>query len=589
MIKKILHVLKKLPKFIVVHKFIGGIIIAIIIVGGYFGYKVIFKTATATSYVTATAERGTLVISVSGSGQVSSSNQVDIKPKVSGDVVGVYAKNGQEVKAGTLLVQLDVTDAQKAVRDAQISLENAQITLSKLKVNQGTSVSTIQDSIDAAENNLTQAYQNGFNAVVNAFLDLPNILDGLRGILYNSDVASPDTKMNMAAYNDLAAESLSNDIVNIMINRAVSEYADSLKKYNKNLTDYRDANRFSPSDQITSLINETLETVKTMAQLAKDEQNLLDTVVAAVSRTIPSALSVYQSNISGYIGKLNSHVSNLNSISNSVTSNQQSLESYKRSLQNTQENNPLDLISQENAVEQKEVALQDAKNALANYYIRAPFNGTVADVSVKKGDSASSGGAVAVMIAKQSIAEIPLNEVDVSKVKIGQKATFTFDAIDGLEISGTVIDIDTIGTVTQGVVNYNVKVAFDTEDNRVKLGMSISVAIITDVRQNVIMVPSSAIKSQGNQSYVQILPVSANTGTSLTNNASAVTPEQKTVEIGLSNDTSIEITSGLNEGDVVITQTINSGSSTGSSTTQSNTFRLPGVTGGGGSFRTEIR
>ncbi|MDD5433706.1 MAG: hypothetical protein PHE77_03610, partial [Candidatus Pacebacteria bacterium] len=61
------------------------------------------------------------------------------------------------------------------------------------------------------------------------------------------------------------------------------------------------------------------------------------------------------------------------------------------------------------------------------------------------------------------MAEISLNEVDVAKVKIGQRAIITFDAIDELEITGKVEDVDTIGTVSQGVVSYNVKIIFDTQ------------------------------------------------------------------------------------------------------------------------------
>ena len=99
------------------------------------------------------------------------------------------------------------------------------------------------------------------------------------------------------------------------------------------------------------------------------------------------------------------------------------------------------------------------------------------------------------LITKQKIAEISLNEVDAAKVKVGQKVTLTFDAIDGLSITGEVSEIDALGTVSQGVVTYGVKIAFDTQDERVKSGMSVSAAIITDVKQNVLLVPNAAVKS----------------------------------------------------------------------------------------------
>ena len=589
MIKKIFHALKNLPKSIAAHKFISGIIIMVIVVSGYFGYKAIFKTAAVTSYATAAVEKGTLIISVSGTGQVSALDQVDIKPKASGDVVAVKIKNGQEVKSGALLVQLDTKDAQKAVRDAQISLEDAQIVLSKLKVSQETDIPTIQDSITTAQNNLTQAHQNGFNEVTNSFLDLPSILDGTRGILYDTSVGVPDTKANMAAYQDIVENTVNSDLVRQMVDQAVSDYNEIVTKYDKNLSDYRSTNRFSPSDQIVSLINETLETSKTLAQLVKDEQNLLDAVVATINqyhglRTVPAAITQYQSSISTYISKVNSHISSLNSVNNTITSNQQSLTTYQRNLETTQENNPLDLTSQENAVAQRQVALQDAQDALANYYIRAPFDGVIAAVNVSKGDSASSGTAVATIITKQRIAEVSLNEVDAAKIKVGQKVTLTFDAVDGLSISGEVADVDTLGTVSQGVVNYTIKISFDTQDDRVKPGMSASASIIIDAKQNVLLVPSSAIKTNNGTSYVQLLQGTSTTNTTTTSSgtnssglSSAQTLSNQTVEVGASNDTMTEILSGVKEGDTVVTQTINSSTSTTSSTTKTSS--------GGGGFR----
>ena len=71
-----------------------------VIIGGYYGYQSLFGGKTTTSYVTAAVEKGTLIVSVSGSGQISALDQVDIKPKTSGDLVYLGIKNGQEVKAG---------------------------------------------------------------------------------------------------------------------------------------------------------------------------------------------------------------------------------------------------------------------------------------------------------------------------------------------------------------------------------------------------------------------------------------------------------------------------------------------------------
>ena len=70
-----------------------------------------------------------------------------------------------------------------------------------------------------------------------------------------------------------------------------------------------------------------------------------------------------------------------------------------------------------------------------------------------------------------------MNEVDAAKISVGNKTTLTFDATEDLTLTGKVAQIDTIGTVEQGVVSYKVKIAFDTQDERIKPGMTANASI----------------------------------------------------------------------------------------------------------------
>jgi HlyD family secretion protein len=264
--------------------------------------------------------------------------------------------------------------------------------------------------------------------------------------------------------------------------------------------------------------------------------------------------------------------------------------SIKNTILNSEESiveTNFDIADQEIRVKQAEETLLEVKEKLADYYVRAPFGGIVTDIGAEKGDTIGSSTLVCTLITKQQIAEISLNEVDAAKVKVGQKVTLTFDAIEDLTITGEVLEVDTLGTVSQGVVSYNVKIDFDAQDERVKPGMTVSASIIIDAKQNVLLVPSSAVKINNSVSYVEV--VSGASDVSSAANISGLSSLQslsaQTIEVGASNDTMTEVLSGLEEGKIIVTQTINSNSS---STTQSNSFRMPGVTGGG-SFRTEIR
>jgi len=552
--------LQKILKIISQHKIITAIIIILIAGGGYFGYKSSKGKSQGTRYVTATVEKGTIITSVSGTGQISNSNQIDIKPKVSGDVVYIGAEDGQVVKNGELLVKIDDTDAQKAVRDAEINLETAQISLSQ------------------AENDLKKTYDDGFNEITNVFVDLPVIMTGLKDVLFDDSLGSTGS-WNLDTYEyyiELYDSKKSSQYEN---NIYYTSYQEAKKLYEQNFNDYKSASRFSDQETIKSLINETYQTTQSVAEAVKNTHNLLQSYKKALidqNLAVSSIVDAYISNLNSYITKTNSHLGNLLS--------------YKNTIEVSIGSVPYSIRSEELSLEQKENDLSDAKEKLADYYIRAPFDGVIAEINVEKGDSISSATALATLITNQKIAEISLNEVDVAKVKVGQKATLTFDALEDVSITGKVLSIDTVGTVSQGVVSYGVKISLDTQNETVKPGMSVTADIITDSKQDVLIVPNNAVKSQGNSQYVEIIEnPSEETKQKLSaNNTSGIslstTPKTQTVEIGLSNDTYTEITSGLTEGDIIIVSTVSSNSSTTTTTTKSSSNQglLQGLEGGGG-------
>ncbi|RJQ31847.1 MAG: HlyD family efflux transporter periplasmic adaptor subunit [Actinobacteria bacterium] len=206
--------------------------------------------------------------------------------------------------------------------------------------------------------------------------------------------------------------------------------------------------------------------------------------------------------------------------------------------------------------------------------VTAPIAGIVNQVNIKNGDdlgkttssvastgssSSSTGSSSSSSSSKQSPivigdlgtikAQVSVNEVDIPNVKVGQKTTLKFDALEGVSLTGKVEKIDSLGTVSQGVVTYNVTIAFDSSDIRVKPEMSVSATIITKVKHDVIIIANSALKSDGeNGHYVQVLR--------------GKTPVRRVVEVGLANTTETEIISGLEEGEKVITQTVDPNATT---------------------------
>jgi HlyD family secretion protein len=583
-----MNLLKKLLK----KKLFLLLILALVIPGGYFSYKKFITKETTTSYITTAAEKGTIIVSVSGTGQVSNSDQIEIKPKVSGDIVSLAVTKGQKVKAGDLIAQIDATEAYKSVRDARINLESAKLSLEKLKqpadalsITQAkNSLASAQESKQDAEISLSKAYEDGYNNVANVFLDLPTIITGLHDILLVNYTGSGQLYLDY--YYDAIIKY--NDTAGVYKTDAYNKYITAKSSYDQSFTHYKLTNRSSDTESIESIINETYDAVRDLAEAVKSANNLIqlykDTLRSNNQITISTAdthlasLNSYTGQTNGYLLTLLNSKNDLKTAKDSIVSAQRSITEKTESLAKLESGtDALDLASSQLSVSQKQNALFDAQSKLADYSVRAPIDGIITELNLKKGESASSATAIATLISEQKIAEINLNEIDAAKIKVGQKANLTFDAIENLEITGQVIDIDNIGTVSSGVVSYGIKIALDVQDERIKSGMSLSTNIITDLKQDVLSIPASAVKSQGESKYVEILVDGR--------------PQRKTVTTGISNDTTIEITEGLSEGDEVITQTIggnNSGNGINANANKSNNDAMRGImqlNGTGGSPR----
>lgn len=563
-------------KKIFAHKVFLTIVVLGLAGGGYFGFKQLQgTTVTPVEYTTVAVEKGNLIVSVTGTGQVSVSDQIDLKPEASGSVVSLPVQKGATVKAGALIARLDSSSALQSVRDAAVNLESAKLSLKKLQqpadtltlVKAQNTLTKAQEAKPNAEADLVKSYEDGFNGVADTFLDLPTVMAGLDAVLFGSDFSTGQTgQWNVDYYETRTKQYEEEWLVDQYVTKALASYNTARTSYDQSFQSYKNTSRSADDETIKTLIKQTYETVRDISEAIKDAKNLVDFFEDTLTKkdvSIPTATATHQTNLKSFTGTISGHLSSLFSDTNAIDDAKTAIVNAERDIAEAQESladlqagtDPLDIEAQQLAIQQRENALLDARQTLADYYVRAPFDGVIAELDVRKGESVSSGTAIATLITTQKIAEITLNEIDAARVKVGQKATLAFDAVPELSITGDVADIDTVGTVSSGVVSYGVKIAFDVQDDRIKPGMSLSVAIITESKPNVLLVPTSAVKTSGSGSFVEIFVNG--------------TPRRTAVTVGSSSDTMIEITDGLAEGDQVVTQTVSGTSSTQSSTKSS--------------------
>jgi len=190
--------------------------------------------------------------------------------------------------------------------------------------------------------------------------------------------------------------------------------------------------------------------------------------------------------------------------------------------------------------------LENAKDDFLKTVILAPFDGTVVSVGVKKNDVLSaidyaSKTAVQLVDTSQIKFQGLVDEIDILKVKTGQKAKITVDAVPDKTFTGTVSFISPYGSTDTGnVVKFAVTIKLDSADEELKGGLTATADIAVYDVQDVLLVPLSAVTTTPVGSFVTV-----------TDEATGQTEERKVV-LGNQNYQFAEVLSGLKEGDNVI-------------------------------------
>ncbi|MFG1904769.1 efflux RND transporter periplasmic adaptor subunit [Micromonospora carbonacea] len=240
-----------------------------------------------------------------------------------------------------------------------------------------------------------------------------------------------------------------------------------------------------------------------------------------------------------------------------------------------------DTATAENEVTQAELAVDEAEAAVEGTRLTAPMAGTVVAVNGTVGgpsggssgsgssgsgspgssgsgsSGAASGGSSGASSGFVDLADLSklqvtaaVAEADATRLKAGQPATVTWNALDGATATGAVRAIDPQATTANGVVTYGVTLGVADLPTGARPGQTVRVAVVIGTAENVLQVNSAAVSGSGDRRIVTVL---TDTG-----------QETRRVQVGLAGDRAYEITSGLTEGErVVLPETSTSGTSGG--------------------------
>ena len=499
-------------------KVLNGALLVVVAGAGFGGYRALDSSSTSSTVTrtTATVTKGTVTQTVSATGNISALTSVDVNfdSGVSSNLVTEIAvKVGDRVTKGQVLAKVDDKTLQNSLASVQASLVSAQANYDKVKAGLTPEDRVQVDASDAqAEVSLANAQTAVDNAIANqaqnAVMSAESIRQAENSLANVQAQAERDLAAPQAAY-DTAKSNYDN-----ATDAALAAAANALTTATTALDNQKLKSKQSVDSSTNSLTNARNSQASTVL---KDQQSLL-----SVQRGLESQTASYSSTIAA--------------------------NALKRKAPTV-----ADMASQEVSLTNAKNSLFTAQKNAANTVLLAPTSGTVSASNGRVGYAGSntSGGAAttaggASLNAFVSLADLSgyevkvgFSESDASKVKVGQAATVSLDALNNARLGATVRSIDSVSTLVSNVVTYYAYLTItQTNGVAVQPGMTASVAVTVDSRVNVLLLPASSVTSRGTTATVNV---------ELDKDPKKT--EERAVTIGLRGNTTLEIASGLDEGE----------------------------------------
>ena len=465
--------------------------------------------AVSGAYQTAQVQRQDLTVSVSGSGTVTPIESYQVSALVTGEILESPFEDGDQVEKDQLLYRIDPGSAQTALQQAQLSVQQAQMNydtlasslqvkaigggvVQTLHVQEGDLVSAgtaIADITDTSTMTLTVPFQAGDAAHISAGQTAQVTLSGTLETLSGTveSVASADQVGNGGAL-----------VRQVKI-------------------------RLTNPGALT-------ETTSATARVGTYACASGGTLSPRLRQTITAAASGEITSLNVSVGSRVSAGTVLAAIGGESAEN--SLADAALAVQNAQ------------------LSLQSAQEALDSYTITSPISGTVIEKNLKAGDQLNGGdsGAMAVIYdLSQLELQMDVSELDIGQIQPGQTVEITAEALPGQTFTGVVEKVSVNGTTTDGFTTYPVTILL-SEYGDLNPGMNVSAHIIVERSENALCVPAEAVNSDGTV-------LVAGEGAFAEDGVTIADPskiESRPVTLGRGNQDYVEITSGLEEGETVL-------------------------------------
>jgi RND family efflux transporter MFP subunit len=440
-------------------------------------------------------------------------------------------------------------DAEDRITEAEISLGQYEFSFADIEQNIDNSIYNAEKVLKKAKEDLDKN-RNFLNSedVENKYEDLVDTIKSfnvsLEGILKDSDeiVGVDKTYLN-------------DDFEQSLGVKDISSYSDAKLSYKKSKTQVDEFNQMSLGisinssyDQIDEIASHAYESLESLESHLYDMKILLDNTITSNNLT-ENELNSFISSINSNRTSVNTKISTLNADLKAIEDIEESLSDYQddydealRDLEIAKSEAERDLANAESNIDSKELNIEQAKrdyeelkaplsdaelasarsrltsasislkraqNSLDEATIVSPIEGEVVELNYKKGDIiVDNDNPVAVILnSKTLFIQVAVEEADVSKLEVEQKAYAVFDALDELKLEGEISFISLISsTNNNGIVTYEVRVLINNPgEKQIREGMTAYMEFVSSEARDVLSIPVSAVRNVSGEPSVQSL------------------------------------------------------------------------------------
>ena len=471
-------------------------------------------------------------------------------------------------------------DALTSIEQAEISLEQTKLSLEKTRVS---AAQSIADAEDALEDALEDYNKNkNINDSEDVQDDYEDLIDDLKSVDITLEDMLPDSD-EILGVDDIWVNDDFEDVLGVKSSIALSNAEQSYEELKNKKNDFSPLliglSVNDPYYEIDEAVEEAKEVLLIAEEHLYDMKVLLENTITSDGLTA-NELNGFKTSINSNRTTINTKMTTLEDDIDSIDDAKDSIDDYKKAygdaledLENAKMDAEQDVATAESNVRNKELSLESAqasyddllaplteselaslrssltsaaisvdkaKSDLEKATLTSPIDGEVAMLNYKTGDiilTSDNRSVVSIINNETLFIEVNIEEADINKVQVGQKAYATFDALDSLKLEGEITFISlTSETSNNGIVTYLVRVVFEnTGESQIREGMTAYVDFVTAEANDVLVVPVDAVRNIGGQPSVESMD-------------GAWIP----VTTGFTDGDYVEVISGLNEGDKIL-------------------------------------